>query len=233
MNVFVDASVHKLGCNLGFFNASNGRFGRLPVRVKTSVDGEIVACLLALRYYKDESVIVHTDCQPALIHIHTKYPKYYDRLKWIPRGENKIADKLSKYNETIDNNVLLGKGGYDPKTKKFMDFRTYITDQPNSKKVNLYRKFAKTDHEKDLVNAIEKHYELNAKTPGATFQYKGKFQANTQLMKLIWNTNTHKTIGKGFFNFIKSRGQVMSKQETSESFHNLLENLKYSTRGQL
>jgi ribonuclease HI len=195
----------------------------MPTRVKTNIRGETIASLLALRYYKDATI--YTDCKPAMEYIQRKYPKYYNSIKWVPRGENKVADKLSKFNANFDISLTDNKGVFNNKTKKFTDLRNYIATQPIEKKITLYRKFAKVEWEHDFIDGIEKHHKSFTESGDGLFKYKGKFLCNTKLIKLIWNTNTHKDFGKGFFSFMRSRGQNMDRQCTSKEFSELLDSL--------
>lgn len=220
-NVYVDASFlyDTKKCNAGFYNENTNQKLMSPLRVRDSQRGETLACLLALRHY-DDKALVHTDCQGAFEFISIKYPYYADNIKWISRSKNKIADKLSRLNSDLDVKTPI----------KLPDLRTYILNQNESKKITLYRNLATEKWQFDFVNALEKHYEAVKKNPLTTFKYKGKFHCNGNWISLIWQTNDHKLAGRNFFKFMKMKGQVMDKQNTSSEFIALLNTLKNSRK---
>ena len=219
--VYVDASYlyNTKKCTAGFYNQDTGQKLISPLNVRDSYRGETLACLLALRHY-DDKAIIHTDCQGAFEFIQIKYPYYSDNIKWISRKFNKVADKLSRLTEDLDVKTPV----------KIPDHRTYILNQDYKKKINLYRNLATEKWQFDFVDALEKHYEIVKKNPLSTFKYKGKFHSNGVWISLIWQTNDHKSAGRNFFKFMKTRGQVMDKQNTSSEFIVLLNTLKNSRK---
>ena len=219
MKVYVDASVHKKGTNIGFYNEDSGHQLRMPIRAKSIIRAETTACLLALKKYKGKAT-VHTDCIEAAKIIKTKYPKLGNDLTWVPRGENRVADKLSKYVEGQKNIPVVGK-------KKTQDLRMYILEQPFEKKIQLYMNLATEEWQKDFIKAIEKHYETFRLTGNGAFKYNGKFKCNNKLVTLIRNTNTKCHLGSGFNNYMKTRGeQNIGINLVTSAFNGLLDSLK-------
>jgi cytochrome c5 len=226
MKVYVDASVHSKGTNLGFYNEESGHQLRMPIRAKTIIRAETTACLLALRKYKGKAT-VHTDCAEAARKIKLKYPQFTNNLVWIPRKDNGIADKLSKY---VEGQKAIPK----VTTKGVPNHRNFIISSPFEKKIKLYKNLATEDWQEDFINAIEKHYETFHRTGNGTFKYNGKFVCNSKLVKLIRNTNTREHLGTGFIKFMKSRGeQNVGKILPPEDFNTLLDSLKSEKMEQL
>lgn len=215
MKIFVDASYTPTKSHAGFYKESNNQMMSIPINAKTSVRAETLACLLALRYNKNKNMIL-TDCKPAYDFIMTKYPFFCDNLQWVSRKKNKIADKLSKMYELSD----------DKTPKKMLDYRGYILNSDEAKKIALYRNLATEDWQLDFVKAMEVQYKEVKKNPLVKFKYKGKFHSNGDWISLIWMTNEHKLIGRGFFNYMKTRGQHMERQLRSKEFLELLNKLK-------
>jgi hypothetical protein len=226
MKVYVDASVHSKGTNLGFYNEESGHQLRMPIHAKTIIRAETTACLLALRKYKGKAT-VHTDCVEAAKIIRLKYPQFTNNLVWVPRGDNDIADKLSKYVEGQKNIPKVIKEGIP-------NHRDFIINCPFEKKIKLYKNLITEDWQEDFINAIEKHYETFHRTGNGTFKYNGKFVCNNKLVKLIRNTNTKKHLGTGFITFIKSRGEQNTSSILSpKDFNSLLDSLKSEKLKQL
>jgi hypothetical protein len=214
MTIFVDASWSTTNSHAGFYVESKNHLLSMPIKARTSVRAETIACLLALRY-KNSKVL--TDCMPAYDYIATKYPKYCDNLSWVPRKQNAIADRLSRMYETVH---------VKPAKSKPLDYRTYILTKSNDEKLNLYKNLATESWQFEMVKAIENQFVAIKTNPDAIFKHKGKFYCNNPWVNLIWMTNEHKTIGRGFFKFLKSRGQQMQTQYNAIEFKNLLNTLK-------
>jgi hypothetical protein len=219
MNVFVDASVHTRGTNIGFYNEDSGHQLRMPIRAKTIIRAETTACLLALKKYKGKAT-VHTDCIEAAKTIKSKYPQFMDNLVWVPRGENKIADKLSKYVEGQKSISVVSK-------KKVNDLRLHILEQPFEKKLKLYMNLATEEWQRDFIKAVETHHDVFHATGNGSFKYNGKFSCNNKLVTLIRNTNTKCHLGSGFNNYMKTRGeQNIGVNLNMNAFNGLLDSLK-------
>jgi ribonuclease HI len=209
MKIYVDASIHSKGTNIGFYNEESGYQLRMPIRAKNTQRAETTACLLALKKYKNKA-IVHTDCVGAMQTIKLKYPKFKDNIVWIPRNENRIADKLSKYVEGQKNiPVVVTEKNTPIATEKnnILNLRLYIFTQSFEKKVKLYMNLAITEWEKDFIKAVEKQYVAFHATGNGAFKYNGKFSCNNRLVALIKNTNSKGQLGSGFNTYLKSRGE--------------------------